>query len=51
VVKKSAAHRNAVFFRPIVVASGYFGYVGCMWLLLVLFGLLIVAALNVLAAA
>jgi hypothetical protein len=26
-VKDSAAHCNAVFFLPIVVASGYFGYV------------------------
>jgi hypothetical protein len=36
---------------PIVVASGYFGYVGCKWLLLVLFGFLVVAALSVLAGA
>jgi hypothetical protein len=28
VVKESAAHINAVFFPPIMVASGYFGYVG-----------------------
>jgi hypothetical protein len=49
VVKDSAAHCNAVFFPFIVVASGYFGYVGCAWLLLVLFGLLVVAALSVLA--
>jgi hypothetical protein len=28
VVKDSAAHSNAVFFPPIVVVSGYFGYVG-----------------------
>jgi hypothetical protein len=35
----------------IVFDSGYFGYVGCMWLLLVLFGLLVVAAFNVLAGA
>jgi hypothetical protein len=28
-VKDSAAHCNAIFFPPIVVASGYFGYVGC----------------------
>jgi hypothetical protein len=27
-VKDSAAHCNAVFFPPTVVASGYFGYVG-----------------------
>jgi hypothetical protein len=27
-VKDSAAHCNAVFFPPIVVASGYFGYMG-----------------------
>jgi hypothetical protein len=26
--KDSAAHCSAVFFPPIVVASGYFGYVG-----------------------
>jgi hypothetical protein len=25
-VKNSTAHCNAVFFPPIVVASGYFGY-------------------------
>jgi hypothetical protein len=50
VVKDSAAHCNAVFFPPIV-ASGYFGYVGCMWLFLVLFGLLVVAAFSVLATA
>jgi hypothetical protein len=30
-VKNSAAHCNTVFFPPIVVASGYFGYVGCTW--------------------
>jgi hypothetical protein len=40
VVEESAAHYNAVFFPlPLVI----FGYVGCTWLLLVLFGLLIVA--------
>jgi hypothetical protein len=27
-VKDSAVDHNAVFFPPIVVASGYFGYVG-----------------------
>jgi hypothetical protein len=27
-VKDSAAHCNAVFLPPVVVASGYFGYVG-----------------------
>jgi hypothetical protein len=32
-VKESATHCNAVFFTPIVVASGYFGYVGCTRLL------------------
>jgi hypothetical protein len=40
--KDSAATCNAVFFPPIVVTSGSFGYVGCAWLLLVLFGLLVV---------
>jgi hypothetical protein len=49
--KDSAAHCNAVSFPPTLVASGYFGYVGCMCLFLVLFGLLVVAALNVLAGA
>jgi hypothetical protein len=44
-VKDSAAHYDAVFFSRIVVASGYFGYVGCKWSLLVLFGLLVVAVL------
>jgi hypothetical protein len=33
-VKDSAAHCNAAFFPPIVVVSGYFGYIGCTWLLL-----------------
>jgi hypothetical protein len=28
-VKDSAAHCNAVFFPPILVASGYFGLFGC----------------------
>jgi hypothetical protein len=50
-VKDFAVHCNTVIFPPILVASGYFGYVGCTWLLLVLFGLLVVAALNVLAGA
>jgi hypothetical protein len=27
-IKDSAAHCNAVFFPSVVVASGYFGYVG-----------------------
>jgi uncharacterized membrane protein len=45
--KDSAVRCNAVFFFPFVVASGYFGYVGCTWLLLVLFALLVVAALSV----
>jgi hypothetical protein len=54
----SAAHCNAVFFPPIALASGYSGYVvttsfiwvslGCTWVLLVLFGLVVVAALSVL---
>jgi hypothetical protein len=38
-VKGSAAHCNAVFFPPIVVASGYLVMwvsLGCTWLLLVL---------------
>jgi hypothetical protein len=48
-VTDSAAHCNAVFFPPTAVAAGYFGYVGCVWLHLVLFGLLVVAALSVLA--
>jgi hypothetical protein len=30
--KDSAAHCNAVFFPPTVVASDYFGYVDCTWL-------------------
>jgi hypothetical protein len=49
VVKDSAAHCNAGFFPPIVVVSGYFDYVDCTWLLLVLLGLLVVATLSVLA--
>jgi hypothetical protein len=46
-VQESAAHCNVVCIPLIVIASGY-GYVGCRWLLLVLFGLLVVAALSVL---
>jgi hypothetical protein len=37
--------------RLSLIASVYFDYVGCMWLLLVLFGLLVVAALNVVSGA
>jgi hypothetical protein len=36
------------FFFPLIVI---FGYAGCMWLLLILFSLLVVAALNVLVGA
>jgi hypothetical protein len=60
-VKDSAAHFNAVSFPLIVVASDnlvmwvtisfIWVSLGCTWLLLVLFGLLPVAALNVLARA
>jgi hypothetical protein len=42
-------HCNAVLFSPIVVVSDYFDYVSCTWLLLVSFGLLVVAALSVLS--
>jgi hypothetical protein len=28
----AAAHCNAVFFPPVVAASGYFGCVACTWL-------------------
>jgi hypothetical protein len=48
IIKDSAAHSNVA---TAVVATGYFGYVGCKWLLLVLFCLLVVAVLNVLAGA
>jgi hypothetical protein len=55
-VTDSAAHCNAVFFPPTVVASGYFGYVGyhqfylgVLGLQVIACGLLVVAALNVLA--
>jgi hypothetical protein len=56
IVKDSDAHCNAGFFPPIVVAFGYFGYVcyhqfyldvlGLYVVVLVLFGLLVVAALK-----
>jgi diacylglycerol kinase len=51
VVTESAAHCNAVFFPPVLVASGYLVISSfyLVVLLLVLFGLLVVAALNVLA--
>jgi hypothetical protein len=51
VVKDSSAYCNAVFFHLIVVSSGYFGYVGCTWLPLVLLGSVVVAALSILAGA
>jgi hypothetical protein len=41
-VKDSAAHCNAVFFPPIVVASRYFGYVGYHLFYLGVFGLHVV---------
>jgi hypothetical protein len=44
-VKDSAAHRNAVFFPPIVVASGYFRYVGYHQIYLGVCGLHMVAFL------
>jgi hypothetical protein len=37
--------------QVVVVKDSIFGYVGCRWLLLVLFGSLVVAALSVLAGA
>jgi hypothetical protein len=43
VVKDSAARCNAVFFPPIVVASGYFGYVGYHQFYLGVLGLHVVA--------
>jgi hypothetical protein len=48
VVQESAARCNAVYISLIAIASGY-GYVGCLWLIFILFLLLVVAALNVLA--
>jgi hypothetical protein len=42
-VKDSAAHCNAVFFPPIVVVSGYFGYVCYHQFYLGVLGLNIVA--------
>jgi hypothetical protein len=60
-VKDSAAHCDAIFSPSIVVASGYFGnvgyhqfYLGVLGLQVVafhLFGLFVVATLNVLAGA
>jgi hypothetical protein len=42
-VKDSAAHCNVVSFLPIVVASGYFGYVSCHQFCLDVLGLHVVA--------
>jgi hypothetical protein len=42
-VKDSAAHCNAVFFLPILFASGYFGYVGYHQFYLGVLGLHVVA--------
>jgi hypothetical protein len=50
-VTDSAARSNLGLFPPVVVVSDFFGNVGCTWLPLVLFGLLVEAALNVLAKA
>jgi hypothetical protein len=47
VVQDSAAHWNAGFFPPVVI----FGYVSCTFLLLILFGLLVVPALSVFVGA
>jgi hypothetical protein len=44
-VKDSAAHCNAGFFPPIVVASGNFGYVGFHQLYLGVLGLHVVGFL------
>jgi hypothetical protein len=43
VVKDSAVRGNAVFFLPIVVVSGYFGYVGYRQFYLGVLGLHVVA--------
>jgi hypothetical protein len=43
VIKDFAAHCNEVFFPPIAVASGYFGYVGCHKFYLGVLGLHVVA--------
>jgi hypothetical protein len=51
VFQDSAAHCNAVFFLLLLLPLVIFGYVGCTWLFLILFGLLVVAALNVLVGA
>jgi hypothetical protein len=61
-VKGSAAHCDTVTFPPIAVASGLilvmwvnisciWVSLGCAWLLLVMFGTLVVATLNILARA
>jgi hypothetical protein len=42
-VQDSSAHCNVVFFPPIVVASGYFGYVGYHWFYFGVLGLHVVA--------
>jgi uncharacterized membrane protein len=49
-VRDSAAHCNAVFFPPIVVAASYFGYVGYHQFYLGVLGLHMVALLFVVGA-
>jgi hypothetical protein len=51
VFQDSAAHCNSAFFLLLLLPLVIFGYVGCTWLYLVLFGLLAVAAFSVLAGA
>jgi hypothetical protein len=47
VVHDSAVHFNAVFFLLLLLPLVIIDYVGCTWLLLIFFGLLVVAALGV----
>jgi hypothetical protein len=48
VVLEAAAHCNVVYI-PLITIASFYGYVGCLWLLLDLFVLLVVVVFSPLA--
>jgi hypothetical protein len=51
VLQASIVHCKAGFFLLLLLPLAIVGFVGCMWLFLILFGLLVLAALSVLLGA
>jgi hypothetical protein len=51
VFQECAAHCNAVFFPLLLLPHVIFGYVGYTWLFMILFSLMVVAALSVFVGA